>query len=157
MKDVIFTGVAVAAALVMVPAMSHHSTNLWYDMTKVETIEGEYVGQRWISPHSVLQVNVPGANGQKELWSMETHSASVLARADWKPKQFTGTMELFQTDHHIGVISKSGNYRMVRMGKVDTSALTPTHNSISVGRWEGDRLNVLGAAEYAATFGASPP
>jgi hypothetical protein len=73
---------AMAAALAS-PGLAHHSTNLWYDMTKTETVQGNFVAMRWINPHTVVQVV---ANG--EMWTMETHGTAVLARAGWRPNQF---------------------------------------------------------------------
>ena len=83
----IVLGLALAAS-VSSPGLAHHSTNLWYDMSKVQTVQGEFVAMRWINPHTVVQVMVPGSNGQGELWSMETHGTAVLARAGWRPNQF---------------------------------------------------------------------
>jgi hypothetical protein len=88
MKRLVASIAAVALLAAATPGSTHHSTNLAYDSLKVQTYEGEFVGFRWINPHAILQFNVTGPNGQKELWSAETHGAGVLGRFGWTPKMF---------------------------------------------------------------------
>jgi hypothetical protein len=82
-KIAIVLGAAAMAVALSSPSLAHHSTNLWYDMAKIETVQGDFVAMRWINPHAVVQVMAGG-----ELWTMETHGTAVLARAGWRPNQF---------------------------------------------------------------------
>jgi hypothetical protein len=86
-KTMLFT---LSAALLgaNVPSDAHHSTNLWYDVTKTQTIQGTFKDMLWINPHTVLHVVVAGRDGTQEIWSIETHANAVLARAGWRPDQF---------------------------------------------------------------------
>lgn len=67
---------------------AHHSTNLWYDVTQTQTIQGTFKDMLWINPHTVLHVVVASSDGTQQTWSIETHANAVLARAGWRPNQF---------------------------------------------------------------------
>jgi hypothetical protein len=70
------------------PSQAHHSTNLWYDVSKTQTIQGTFKDMLWINPHTVLHVIVVDSDGVQQTWSIETHANAVLARAGWRPNQF---------------------------------------------------------------------
>jgi hypothetical protein len=88
MKKALLMSSAVAMIAMNAPSQAHHSTNLWYDVTTTQTIEGTFKDMLWINPHTVLHVVVQGADGVPVTWSIETHANAVLARAGWRPNQF---------------------------------------------------------------------
>lgn len=88
MKKAMLFGLSAALLAANVPCNAHHSTNLWYDVTKTQTIKGVFKDMLWINPHTVLHVVVVGDDGTQEIWSIETHANAVLARAGWRPNQF---------------------------------------------------------------------
>jgi Family of unknown function (DUF6152) len=89
MKKMIALGLAVVASLTfMARSYAHHSTNLWYDVNSVQTLQGVLVDLLWINPHVVMHVDVAGPDGKVQTWSVETHPTAVLARAGWRPTQF---------------------------------------------------------------------
>jgi hypothetical protein len=88
MKKAIHLSLTVAVLSMNAPTQAHHSTNLWYDVTTTQTIQGTFKDMLWINPHTVLHVVVQAPNGQQETWSIETHANAVLARAGWRPNQF---------------------------------------------------------------------
>ncbi|PCJ39785.1 MAG: hypothetical protein COA71_12930 [SAR86 cluster bacterium] len=75
--------------------VAHHSTNLGYD-TSIENFEvtGEFIGFRWVNPHVLMQVRVSNQAGEEEIWTAETHGASVLGRFGWRPNMFEPGQEL---------------------------------------------------------------
>lgn len=88
MKHAISVAAVLATLVASSPVLAHHSTNLAYDAKQVKTYEGEFVRWRWINPHAIMEFNVTGADGQKQLWVAETHGSGVLARAGWRPSMF---------------------------------------------------------------------
>ena len=89
MRKVIFAGIAATAVFGFVaPSYAHHSTNLWFDMGKRQTLEGTVVALKWINPHAILQFEVKEPDGTARIYSAETHNTAVLARSGWKPNMF---------------------------------------------------------------------
>jgi hypothetical protein len=71
----------VAASLVTVPALSHHSFAAVYDADKQVTVEGKVVQFLYRNPHSVLHVLGPDANGKEKRWAVEWQGATQLGAA----------------------------------------------------------------------------
>jgi Family of unknown function (DUF6152) len=69
-------GLTVAASA---PSSAHHS-GAAYDRSKQTTVEGEVKEWRWSNPHAWLQIYVPGAEGDKVLWSFEATSPNILLK-----------------------------------------------------------------------------
>jgi hypothetical protein len=65
------------AVLGAAPASAHHS-HAMYDESKLLTLTGTVVRWEWTNPHSWLEMQVAGADGQR--WSLETSSPSMLSR-----------------------------------------------------------------------------
>ena len=61
------------------PSLAHHS-GAAYDRSKQTTVEGEVKEWRWSNPHAWLQIYVPGAEGDKMLWSFEATSPNILLK-----------------------------------------------------------------------------
>jgi hypothetical protein len=75
----------VAAALLAVPALAHHSFAM-FDATRTVELKGTVKEFQWTNPHSWLQVNVPDDKGAMHEWSLEMGSPGGLARTGWRPK-----------------------------------------------------------------------
>jgi hypothetical protein len=88
MRRLFLSAFGLAAATFAITSGAHHSTNLGYDVKKTITVSGEFVDFKWMNPHAVLRLNVVNARGEKELWSAETHGATVLGRFGWRPTMF---------------------------------------------------------------------
>jgi hypothetical protein len=72
---------AAAATLAFAaPLLAHHGVAPHYDTTKSVTLEGVVSRFEFINPHSFVYIEVADARGQKQLWSCEMASRSVLSR-----------------------------------------------------------------------------
>lgn len=69
-------------------SFAHHSTNLGYDVSKVTELDCEFIEFKWMNPHSLMKIKVKNAQGQEEIWTAETHAATVLGRFGWRPTMF---------------------------------------------------------------------
>jgi hypothetical protein len=68
---------------------AHHSVASTFDTAQIEEIEGELIDVRWQNPHVSFAVRVMGAEGQAELWDIETNSVSIMSRMDLSGDVFT--------------------------------------------------------------------
>ena len=64
-------------------ALAHHSFAM-FDMTKQVTLEGTIKTFKWSNPHAWIEINVPKAGGEVEMWSVELTSPNNLMRVGWK-------------------------------------------------------------------------
>jgi hypothetical protein len=77
-------GVAVAAlAVTAVSALAHHSFAM-FDQTQRTTLKGKVTEFQWTNPHAFIQMEVTGAGGKSEAWSIELNSPNNLKRQGWK-------------------------------------------------------------------------
>jgi len=88
MRNIISSAFGLLIAMATFTSVAHHSTNLGYDVHKQTTIQGEFVDFKWMNPHAIVRLNVVNAKGEKELWTAETHGATVLGRFGWRPNMF---------------------------------------------------------------------
>jgi len=74
----------VLTALLVLPtiALAHHSFFAIFDAGTVSEMEGEITRIQWRNPHVLLTMRATGADGQEELWELETNSVSVLRRTE---------------------------------------------------------------------------
>jgi len=74
---------AACATLLAVAANAHHSGAM-FDSTRTQTITGKVVEFNWRSPHCTFSLEVAGANGKSEIWSIEMNAPGNLVRSGWK-------------------------------------------------------------------------
>lgn len=80
------------ALLVLVassPCFAHHGRAPHYDETKPVHLEGVVAKFDFINPHSFLYIDVVDSAGNKQTWSCEMPSRSVLSRNGVTPTLFT--------------------------------------------------------------------
>jgi hypothetical protein len=70
-----------ALLLASSPCFAHHGRAPHYDETKAVHLEGTVTQFDFINPHAFLYLDVVDAQGNKEAWSCEMPSRSVLSRA----------------------------------------------------------------------------
>ena len=78
--------IAGSSALMMLIAgygFSHHSA-AGVDRSQSITIEGTIKEFRWQNPHSFMQIDVPGDQGEIVTWTLEMTAPSFLIRAGWR-------------------------------------------------------------------------
>lgn len=74
-------GFAFAAGLALVrppAARAHHSFAGFYDPSRIVEVEGVLKSVSWRNPHGEIELEAVGANGEPELWTIETGSISIL-------------------------------------------------------------------------------
>ena len=74
---------AALAALVVLPAVAHHSGAMFDDRKSI-TLTGTVKQFQWTNPHCWIQVTVPADKGIKE-WSVEMGAPMELFRNGWRP------------------------------------------------------------------------
>jgi Family of unknown function (DUF6152) len=78
-------GLALAIAGMAVSAFAHHSFAM-FDQSAAQrtTLKGKVAEFQWTNPHAFIQMEVVGANGKPEIWSIELNSPNNLKRQGWK-------------------------------------------------------------------------
>lgn len=88
-------------------AWAHHSTAN-FDMTKQLTVAGVVTSFEFMNPHSLIKLDVTGADGAANNYSVFATSRSVLIRYGWRPESVkpgdkitvTGALDR-QDPHHM--------------------------------------------------------
>jgi len=69
-------------------AAAHHSAPAFYKVDERITITGTVKEFRFTNPHAILKLEVESENGEKQEWTAETTSPSVLRRRGWSQASF---------------------------------------------------------------------
>ena len=80
-------GFIVALAATALPAVAHHSFNM-FDAQKEVVLEGTIKEFQWTNPYIWIQVLVPDAKGATVEWSVEGSSPNLVGRQGWKRNSF---------------------------------------------------------------------
>ena len=77
----------VGAALLAVaaPSMSHHSFAAVFDIGRPVEFTGTVTRLDWTNPHAWIHLDVEGANGNVESWSVELLGINTLMKQGWTP------------------------------------------------------------------------
>ena len=77
-------GASLLLGLLCVPGTTyaHHSVTANFDVANIIELEGEVTEVSWRNPHVHFTVAVTEANGEQELWEIQTNSVSILRRMD---------------------------------------------------------------------------
>ena len=78
-------GVLVLAAGV---AYAHHSAPVFYKVDERTIVSGTVSEFRFSNPHAILKLEVLGEGGEKQQWTAETTSLSILRRRGWSQASF---------------------------------------------------------------------
>jgi len=70
-------------------AYAHHSAPVFYKVDERVTISGTVTEFRFSNPHAILKFEVVDEHGQKQEWTAETTSPSILRRRGWSQASFT--------------------------------------------------------------------
>ena len=75
--------------LVAGTAYAHHSAPVFYKVDERTTVSGTVTEFRFSNPHAILKLEVVGEDGEKQQWTAETTSPSILRRRGWSQTSFT--------------------------------------------------------------------
>lgn len=78
----------VALMLVAGAVCAHHSAPVFYKVEERATISGTVTEFRFSNPHAILKFEVVAADGEKQQWTAETTSPSILRRRGWSQTSF---------------------------------------------------------------------
>jgi hypothetical protein len=78
----------VALMLAAGAAHAHHSAPVFYKVDERATISGTVTEFRFSNPHAILKFEVVSADGEKQQWTAETTSPSILRRRGWSQASF---------------------------------------------------------------------
>lgn len=67
---------------------AHHSAPVFYKVDERATISGTVTEFRFSNPHAILKFEVVAADGEKQEWTAETTSPSILRRRGWSQASF---------------------------------------------------------------------
>lgn len=70
-----------ALIIVFMPAIAHHSVTGVFDVDDHFEIAGRIVEVEWVNPHVHIRVEVPGDDGQNEIWTLETAPTQFFRNA----------------------------------------------------------------------------
>ncbi len=79
----------IAAALALpllvgaIPVAAHHSFAVFFDETRMTTIEGTVKAFRFTNPHGTIVLDVTGEDGRAREYRVETNAPVILQRRGW--------------------------------------------------------------------------
>lgn len=82
------------AALWIAPASSHHSFAVNFDTSGSAELRGSLTNIRIRNPHSLLEMDVRGDDGETQRWVIETHAVPLLARVGLTQDTFSEGEEI---------------------------------------------------------------
>ena len=106
--------VAVAAMLPALPVAAHHSFGGTYNVDRQITLKGKIVQLTLRSPHSFVYVEVAGADGSSERWTIEGASAQQFAQQGFDKDAF----KVGDPVEILGNPSRSPNSTRARLIKI---------------------------------------
>ena len=67
---------------------AHHSAPVFYKVDERMTVSGTVTEFRFTNPHAILKLEVVAEDGEKQQWTAETTSPSILRRRGWSQASF---------------------------------------------------------------------
>lgn len=67
---------------------AHHSAPVFYKVDERTTVSGTVTEFRFNNPHAILKLEVVSEDGEKQQWTAETTSPSILRRRGWSQASF---------------------------------------------------------------------
>jgi hypothetical protein len=83
-RSSLFVALLIAASA----AYAHHSAPVFYKIDERVTVSGTVTEFKFTNPHAILKFEVVGEDGEKQQWTAETTSPSILRRRGWSQDSF---------------------------------------------------------------------
>lgn len=77
------TAAILGLAVLVAPALAHHSFTVEYDPLKIVEGTGIVSKVEWTNPHMRVYVDVTGADGKVTTWNLELGSPNSVLRRGW--------------------------------------------------------------------------
>ena len=77
--------VSAALLLVATPSLPHHSFAAVFDVGRPVEFTGTVTRLNWTNPHAWIYLDVEGADGSVESWSVELLGINTLLKQGWTP------------------------------------------------------------------------
>jgi hypothetical protein len=84
LRSVVLGALVLAAGL----AHAHHSAPVFYNVDERTTVSGTVTEFRFSNPHAILKLEAVGQDGERQQWTAETTSPSILRRRGWSQTSF---------------------------------------------------------------------
>jgi hypothetical protein len=97
--------IAFGAALVVTPAVAHHSFSAEYDSKKAVTLKGIVTKVDWMNPHVYFFIDVTDESGSITNWALEMGPPNGLQRSGWT----RNTMKVGDEVIVQGTLAKDGS------------------------------------------------
>ena len=97
-----------ALLIAAVPVAAHHALAAQYDMDKPVEISGTLKKMEFINPHSMLHLDVTGADGKVTTWVFQTTNAGTL-RGKGLARSGPGSLEVGAKYTVKGFAARNGN------------------------------------------------
>ena len=86
MKHVLSVPVGVAWLLAATSGLAHHSFAAVFDVARPLELTGAITRIDWTNPHAWIHMEVEGAEGNVENWSVELLGINTLLKQGWTPE-----------------------------------------------------------------------
>ena len=86
MRHVFSVLVGVAWLLPATPGLAHHSFAAVFDVARPVELSGTITRIEWTNPHAWIHMDVEGAEGNVENWSVELLGINTLLKQGWTPE-----------------------------------------------------------------------
>lgn len=86
MRHVFSVLVGVAWLLSAAPGLTHHSFSAVFDVARPVEMTGTITRIEWTNPHAWIHMDVEGAEGNVENWSVELLGINTLLKQGWTPE-----------------------------------------------------------------------
>jgi hypothetical protein len=79
-----------------IPLAAHHSIAATYDSSKVMTLTGKVTEVAWRNPHTLLSIDVTGADGKVVTWKIEMGRPTNLLNSGFRKEDIFSVPIAFQ-------------------------------------------------------------
>lgn len=86
MKRVLSVLIGVAWFLPTASGLAHHSFSAVFDVARPVELTGAITRIEWTNPHAWIHIEVEGAEGNVENWSVELLGINTLLKQGWTPE-----------------------------------------------------------------------